>query len=193
MKSGSRVGGDPGDADRATNLLGALSFLVHERVEQAIGGVSGQSSSGTAAVMSVANFLERQPIDALRRMLGLTSSGTVRVVDRLEEEGLVSRGGAADGRVAALSLTAQGRRRASAIAAARAQVLSEALEALTASERAAFERTAAKLIEQLVRAEPLEGVGRTCRICDPGACGRASGRCPLVETARAVRAEIGAD
>jgi DNA-binding MarR family transcriptional regulator/GNAT superfamily N-acetyltransferase len=168
-------------------LLGALSLLVHTRVDDAVTAASGQSPSGTAALVSVGNFLDQQPVDALRRMLGLTSSGTVRVVDRLEAEGLISRGRGADARAAALSLTASGRRRAESIASARATVLGEALDALTASERAAFEQVAAKLIETLVRAAPIEGVGGTCRICDPEACGRSAGQCPLVETTRAVR------
>ena len=53
---------------------------------------AGQSESAAAALSALLHFLDRPSVDLLRQVLGLTSSGTVRLVDRLAESGLCAAG-----------------------------------------------------------------------------------------------------
>src|SRR5204863_101435 len=115
--------------DRAANLLGALALVVADRTGDAIGGAAGQSTTAATALSALYHFLDRPSVDRLRQVLGLTSSGTVRLVDRLVEAGHVRRESGTDGRSTVVVLTAAGRRAARKVAAARAEVLGAALAA----------------------------------------------------------------
>ena len=167
--------------DRTANLLGALSLVVADRITDALEDVSSQSLTTATALSALHDFLDEPSVDLLRQVLGLTSSGTVRLVDRLVEAGYVRRGTGPDGRTTAVRLTAAGRRAAARVAAARGQVLDEALSSLPARERAAFERSLGTVLVGMMR-----GPGATrwiCRLCDTGACGRPEGRCPVAAEA----------
>jgi DNA-binding MarR family transcriptional regulator len=170
-------------AQHCANVLGALALAVADQTSDAISDSSGHAGSDAAALSALHQFLDRPSVDVLRRVLGLTPSGTVRLVDRLERHGLVSRGPGADGRTAALELTAAGRRAARRVADERSRVLLESLVALTDDELAEFDRLVGKVLVGRMR-----GPGATrwlCRMCDLDACGRAEGRCPLANEARA--------
>ena len=151
-------------------------------------GTAAQSPSGAAALSALLHFLDRPSVDLLRQVLGLTSSGTVRLVDRLERDGLVTRAPGDDGRVTTVVLTPAGRRAARRVAAARADVLDAALAGLDPGERAAFDELAGKLLVGMIR-----GPGATrwmCRMCDTGACGRERGKCPVANATGAVGASL---
>ena len=165
------------DLDRAGNLFGALSLVVADRTADAVAGAAGRSESGAAALSALLHFLDRPSVEELRRVLGLTSSGTVRLLDRLQESGYIERGPGANGRSTAVSLTPAGRQAAQRVTAARAEVLQGALAALTSAERQAIEVLTAKILIGLIR-EP--GATRwICRLCDTEACGRHAGQCPV--------------
>jgi MarR family transcriptional repressor of emrRAB len=89
-----------------TNLLGALSLAVMDRIEQGARDVIGHAGETPAALIVIGYG----PItnDKLRRILGLSHSGTVRLVDRLVSDRLVERRPGKDGREVALHLTAKG-------------------------------------------------------------------------------------
>lgn len=143
----------------------------------AIGGAAGQSETGAIAVSALHHLLDRPTIDRLRQVLGLTSSGTVRLVDRLAEAGYVERGSGADARSTVVSLTPAGHQAAGAVGAARAAVLEETLTVLSTAERATLESLMGRVLVGLMRAP---GATRwTCRLCDTGACGRYTGGCPV--------------
>jgi DNA-binding MarR family transcriptional regulator len=168
--------------DRAGNLLGALSLSIADRTSEAVGGASRQSESAAIALSALHQFLDDPSIDLLRRVLGLTPSGAVRLVDRLEAAGYVKRRRGRDGRELSLRLTASGKRAAERVAAARGEVLEQALSGLDTSERRAFEQVLERVLPGLMR-----GPGATrwmCRLCDMGACGRDEGRCPVANAAR---------
>jgi len=170
------------DDAHTANLLGALALVVHDRFGEAMTDASGRSETAAAALSSLDNFLDRPTIDTLRRVLGLTSSGTVRLVDRLQDEGLIDRGQGDDRRATSLQLTRSGRRAANRVASARTQVLHDALDTLTDKERATLDGLLAKLLVGMMR-EP----GATkymCRLCDARACGHADGHCPVRNAAR---------
>jgi DNA-binding MarR family transcriptional regulator len=169
--------------DRAGNLLGALATAIGDRTGAAVTAAAGGADSAAAALSALLHFLDRPTVDQLRRVLGLTSSGTVRLVDRLAAAGYVERGGGTDGRATTVALTPEGRQVARGVAAARADVLEAALGVLTAPERAAFEALAGRVLVGLIR-EP--GATRwTCRLCDTGVCGRDRGECPVGNAAMA--------
>jgi DNA-binding MarR family transcriptional regulator len=168
--------------DRAGNLLGALSLSVADRTSDAVGGAAGQSETAAIALSALHQFLDRPSVGRLRQVLGLTPSGTVRLLDRLQDAGYVTRRPGRDGRSVSVHLTAAGRRAAQRVAASRAEVLEEALSPLSPAEREAFEDALARVLPGLIR-----GPGATrwmCRLCDMKACGRAEGNCPVARAAR---------
>ena len=65
-------------------------------------------SGETAAAIVVLGYAPGLSVELLRQVLDLSHPGTVRLINRLEEEGLVERRKAADGRAVALHLTRKG-------------------------------------------------------------------------------------
>jgi DNA-binding MarR family transcriptional regulator len=168
--------------DRTGNLLGALSLAVADRTTSAAGDALGQSESAAVALSALHHFLDDPSVDLLGRVLGLTPSGAVRLLDRLQEAGYVTRRPGRDGRSISVRLTASGRRAAERVSAARAAVLEDALSDLSPAERHTLDQLVSRLLVGLIR-EP--GATRwTCRLCDTTACGRDAGRCPVANAAR---------
>lgn len=169
--------------DRGANVLGALALSLADRMSDAVGDAAGQSLSAAIALSALLHFLDAPTIDRVRRVLGLTPSGAVRLVDRLEEAGYVARRPGTDARSIAIALTPAGRRAARRVAAARAAVLEEALAPLRPAERRTFEELTSRVLVGLMR-----GPGATrwmCRLCDTGTCRGAPGGCPVTNAARA--------
>ena len=170
------------DLDHCANLFGALSLVVADRTTDAVAGAAHQSVTAATALSALHHFLDAPPIDLLRQVLGLTSSGTVRLVDRLVDAGHVRRQRGADGRSTLITLTPEGRRAAEQVSTARADVLRGALAALSDAEVQTLEELASRLLVGLMRGP---GVVRwMCRLCDTDACGRGAGRCPVANAAR---------
>src|SRR5262249_56867933 len=90
---------------------------------EAMAAAGGRPESGAAALCALLHFLDRPSVDRLRQVLGLTSSGTVRLVDKLAESGYVRREPGADGRSVSVVLTGQGRRAAHRVPDSRAAAL----------------------------------------------------------------------
>jgi DNA-binding MarR family transcriptional regulator len=173
---------DSRELDRTGNLLGALALALSDRMADAAGGTAGQSVSAAIALSALHQFLDDPPVDRLRQVLGLTPSGTVRLVDRLQEAGHVTRQPGVDGRSVSLRLTASGRRAARRVAAARAEVLDGALAGLDAEERDALDRALSRMLVGLMRGPG--AVRWMCRFCDMTACGHTTGGCPVANAAR---------
>ena len=166
---------------RDANLLGTLSLAVAGRVESAVASPLGPSAP--AALAALEGYLGGEPIDTLRRVLGLTHSGAVRLVDRLCGAGLAERRRGADARSVAVALTPAGVAAAQAVRTAREAALEDALAALAPAERATLGALHEKLLAGLTgdRASAL----RLCRLCDLEACGHHRGTCPVTEARRA--------
>lgn len=174
----------PDGFDGRANRLGALARVLSDRAEDAMAATGRASGTAAAALSALHHFLEAPSIDLLRQVLGLTPSGAVRLVDRLEAAGQVRRAAGADGRTVALQLTARGRRDAAAVAAARAQVLADVLGPLSPAERDLLDGLVGRLLVAQLRAP---GATRwICRLCDTTACGRLAGECPLATASGAV-------
>jgi MarR family transcriptional regulator, negative regulator of the multidrug operon emrRAB len=112
-------------------------------------------------------------------VLGLSHSGGVRIVKRLEAEGLVTREpDPADRRAVRLHLTEEGEREARRLLAARQAALTPLLAGLGEREGAALERLLERLLASVTGSG--EDANRICRLCDPGVCGHPA-RCPVTQ------------
>src|SRR3954469_13178902 len=85
--------------------FGALVLAVGDRVRESIEAVAGQGAAGPAALAARDGLAGGGSIDSLRRILGITHSGAVRLVDRLAAAGLVERRIGADARAVSIHLT----------------------------------------------------------------------------------------
>ncbi len=155
-------------ASRQANLLGALAIAVVDRLHEARADDGGRGLTATAAL----NHLRLRPgqnIDFLARLLHISHPATVRLVNRLEAEGLVERRpDEDDARSRALVLTPAGQRAALAAARKRLEVLDQMLSALTTTERRQLE----PVIEKLLGAQTIDrwDARHICRLCDFPAC-----------------------
>jgi DNA-binding MarR family transcriptional regulator len=152
---------------RAANLLGALSLAVWAEVRHAAECEGKLAGSEPAALVTLSQH-PGQSVEALHRTLGITHSGAVRVADRLQSAGLLSRSPAGPGRTLALEPTAGGREAASAILARRERALERILAVLSPSECAALVAVAERLLAGLT--EDRQSAARLCRLCDEGVC-----------------------
>ncbi|MET0279942.1 MAG: MarR family transcriptional regulator [Steroidobacteraceae bacterium] len=159
---------------RVENLLGALALAVTDAVSNSIGKLEGAYGSDTFALVLL-QHAERLRSDVLSRQLGLAQSSTVRLVDRLEREGLVAREAGVDRRTVMISLTGRGERAAEAILAARRDVLKDLVGTLSDTEKASLLAISTKLLTSLT--VDLESGEHNCRLCDETACNLAE--CPV--------------
>ncbi|MCO5974970.1 MarR family winged helix-turn-helix transcriptional regulator [Actinoallomurus soli] len=171
----------------AANVLGALSLVVADRMNTAVEAIAALGPSAPAALVAMHEFLDGGSVTQLSSMLGLTHSGTVRLVDRLAAEGLVERVGAQDGRAVSVVLTQRGRRTAARILQTREKSLASALSALSPDEIDNLAVTLDTMLAAVTLARAEERSVHTsdrpqpwlCRLCDFAACGRSEGNCPV--------------
>jgi MarR family transcriptional repressor of emrRAB len=163
----------------AANLLGAAALLVEDAVLGRVEKELPRTASAPAALVTLAH----EPgltIDGLRTVLGLTHSGAVRLVDRLEEDGLVRRSRA--GRTVGLSLTPGGRRALARIERARLAAAQDLLAPLSAKEREQLERFVGRILA--ARTHGAADLNRICRLCSFEACESGGRTCPVADAAR---------
>jgi DNA-binding MarR family transcriptional regulator len=170
-------------------VLGALALAIADQTEQAVIAATGQSVTGAAALSAMHEFLDRPTLDQIRRVLGLTPSGAVRLIDRLADAGLVTRGPGIDGRTRSVMLTEAGRRAAEAGAAARMAYLRDSLATLSPAERATLDGLLGRVMAAVV--DRKDGGAWICRQCDLTACERSDGHCPAMNAAMAKHAAAG--
>ena len=123
-------------------------------------------------------------IDELRHALGLTHSGAVRLVDRLEDDGLVQRS-RGSGRVVGLGLTGRGRRVLARIERARLTAAAELVSPLDAGEQPQLELFLRRILAAQTAGD--EDLHRICRLCSFDACESGGRKCPVALAARAMR------
>ncbi len=170
------------DLDRSANVLGALALVVADQIADATAEAAGRADSAPAALAALLHFLDRPSVDMLRQVLGLTSSGTVRLLDRLAEAGYIERQEGTDRRSTAVVLTGAGRTAAEEVCRARADVLDRATAVLSPAERSDLDRLVGKMVIGMMRGPG--AVRWICRLCDTGVCRGAPGGCPVGNAAR---------
>jgi MarR family transcriptional regulator, negative regulator of the multidrug operon emrRAB len=163
--------------DRSANLISAFVLGLADALDETTKAAGAHGATGASALATIL-FNPGERIDQLSPVLGITGSGTVRLVDRLVADGLVERRPGRDRRSVALALTPAGEAVARRVVAARREVLRHALQPLgdevTRVLAEAAERALTGLAVDRWRAD------RICRLCDYAACPQ--DRCP-VETA----------
>ncbi|WP_434652252.1 MarR family transcriptional regulator [Pseudomonas sp. R3-56] len=157
------------------NIVGALSLAISDSIHQ---GTQDQAPEVGPAAAAIA-LLGHEPgmsIERLRRALGLSHPGAVRLVDRLVTQGVVERRQAdADRRAVALHLTTAGNANCAAVLAVRHERIARALEVLDPDEREILGRITEKLLNGLVN--DLDQGYSVCRLCDPASCTN----CPVAD------------
>jgi MarR family transcriptional repressor of emrRAB len=179
------------DDRRLVNLMGALSLAMADRIGAVADVASGLSDAAPAALVALRETgRPGRSIDELRQLVGLTHSGAVRLVDRLEAEGHVARRPGRDARTVAVVLTRRGTAAANRIRVARQEAVSAALEGLDDGQRRELEELVGAVLAELaaqrlaLRASgQMPPGGAMCRLCDFVACGRPADKCPVAGTA----------
>ncbi|KAM3106794.1 MarR family winged helix-turn-helix transcriptional regulator [Phormidesmis sp. 146-33] len=160
--------------ERTSNLLGALALSIVDAFNTVVEANAGYGGETPAALVT----LGAEPglsINQLRQILNLSHPGTVRLVDRLETEGLVERRSGADGRTLALFLTDAGAERRKAILSGRRHQLQLAIDTLTPTECKQLTKLLEKMLTAMTTSE-LRAFA-ICRLCEEEVC--PSDRCPV--------------
>lgn len=155
------------------NLLGALSLAVMDRIEQGAREVVGRGGETPAALIVIGYGEGKTNNDKLRRILGLSHSGTVRLVDRLVSDHLVERRPGKDGREVALYLTAKGAAARKDLMTSRISAVASLLDVLSPAEA----KRLGTLIRELLARQDTSEMDRftICRMCDDRVCTK----CPI--------------
>jgi DNA-binding MarR family transcriptional regulator len=128
----------------------------------------------TAAALALLFHVPGLSVRTLAAGVGLSHPGTVRLVDRLVEEGLVRRRDhATDGRTRSLYLTKAGEKASAAVLEARDATIAEELSALEPQELALLAALAERVLRARLRDE--NHAYRICRLCSYPSCGQ----CPV--------------
>jgi DNA-binding MarR family transcriptional regulator len=171
---------------RLENLLAAQALALTDRLYTGYGDPVGVPASERAALVTVLAY-PGQSVSWLDAVLGLTSSGITRLVDRLVTSGWVTRTVGTDARSRRLQLTGAGRDRARDVLHARRTAMADALAALTDRDRHELERLLEVIVGSL--AETRLPAMRVCRLCDRAACASNGRDCPLEHTVAAEQAD----
>ena len=168
------------DDEQLANVFGALALHIADRIDLTTALAASHGAAAPAALVSVYNH-PKETIDYLSRVLNLSHSGTVRLVDRLVEDGLLLRAGGSDGRSVALACTPAGRKRAAKILSARREVTMPLVSALSVQQK--------RQLSAILHKVPWIGVDskiealKTCRLCDETRC--VDRNCPVSEARKA--------
>ena len=157
---------------RTANLLGAVGLAVADRIEETAREILNHAGE-TPAALVVIGYGFGPSNDQLRRVLGLSHPGSVRLVDRLVADNLVERRKARDKRAIALHLTAEGSTLREELLTGRLAAIKSLLTPLALSEQEALAALLHKMLS-LMDATDLERC-TLCRLCDNRVCSN----CPI--------------
>ena len=158
--------------DRTANLLGVVGLAVADRIGDVARDVLGRAGETPAALVVIGHGFGPSN-DQLRRILGLSHPGTVRLVDRLVADGLVERRKGRDKRAIALYLSGRGRALREELLEGRLAAIRPLLTPLTGVEQ----ETLASLLHKLLSSMETTAADRRtlCRLCDTRVCSN----CPI--------------
>lgn len=164
--------------DRTANLLGVVGLAVADRIEQAARDVLSRAGETPAALVVIGYGLGPSN-DQLRRILGLSHPGAVRLVDRLVADGLVERREGRDRRAVALYLTDRGHFLRVSLLKERLAAIRPIIELLTEPEQ----DTLSALLHKILSSMETTDLQRCtlCRLCDDRVCTN----CPIPAEFRA--------
>ena len=140
--------------DRTANLLGALGLAVADRIAEIALEVLDRAGETPAALVVIGYGLGPSN-DQLRRILGLSHPGMVRLVDRLVADELVERQVGRDRRAVALFLTQKGHEARETLLAGRLAAIKSMLSPLGEEEEESL-----RLLLSRIRVVRLSGTGK---------------------------------
>lgn len=149
------------------NLIGAFVTASGDELAAALERALGIGGSAPAALLAIDTWPDRS-IDFLAGVLGLTHSGTVRLVDRMQVAGLVERRPGRDGRTTAVRATRRGKARVRTARDARREILTALARELDPEVRSALEVALERTLR--ARARSRTEARYTCRLCDHSVC-----------------------
>ena len=161
---------------REANLVAAFATALDTRLRERFAAITDHTASAPAALVALAGFLHGQSISALQATLGISHSGCVRLIDRLEHDGLVARTPSPGGREVQIALTAHGRTLAQQLQDARLAAVDDLLAELSSADREQFAGLCGVLLGLLRDAgvSPMS----LCRLCAADVCGHPD-TCPV--------------
>lgn len=155
------------------NALSAWITFGADTAYQAAVSAVGLPDRGLAALVLIESHPSHS-VDWLYRRLGITQSGTVRLLDRLESAGLIRRDRRPGKRQVAVTITADGRGLLARGIAARARALEDLIAPLSPAEQDELTRLIDKTLTHQARSRDRADIA--CRLCDWNACADA---CPV--------------
>lgn len=159
---------------RAGNLLGALAIGISDRLQRETEAAAGRSGARAAALATLAQW-PADTIEQLRHSLGLTHSATVRVINGLVAEGLVTREHVGGGPAVRPRLTEAGEAQARKVLAARSEALQLLVGGVTDEELDRLTPIVERLLEKLTF--DFNAGELICRLCELDECPQ--DRCPV--------------
>lgn len=155
-------------ADNLENVIGAAALRLADAAQQAVDQYT-QEAGVTAQALLLIDLEPGLRIDQLRRGLGLSHPGTVRLIDRLCGRSLVLRStDPSDGRAVNLRLSESGRQEVRAMQLARRRALRGCLAGLSPEERRTLGAVCYKLLTTAIQSD--DEALRTCRLCTGSSC-----------------------
>ena len=153
--------------NRTANLLGVVGLNVAARIEESARELLNHTGETPAALVVIGYDLGPTN-DQLRRILGLSHSGTVRLVDRLVLDGLVERREGRDKREIALYVTRRGKALREQILKDRLAAIRPLLSPLSEDEQESLWA----LLHKMLSAMTTDDIERRnlCRLCDNRVC-----------------------
>lgn len=153
---------------RLNNLLGAFAVALADNIERTASESTLLAEPLPAALIQIGSF-SGSSSESLAKSLALSQSATTRVIQRLQEKGLISIETAAhDRRVKELTLTDLGQRQRSAALEARAQVIAAMMALLSGEEKTLLVNILERVFPVIVPDRSASDF--TCRYCDADSC-----------------------
>ena len=153
--------------DRTANLLGVVGLSVAARIDRTAREILNHAGETPAALVVIGYGLGPSN-EQLRRILGLSHPGSVRLVDRLVADGLAERRRGSDKRAIALFLTSRGHRLRETLLKGRLAAIRPLLLVLTETEQ----ETLASILHKMLSSIETTDLERCnlCRLCDDRVC-----------------------
>jgi DNA-binding MarR family transcriptional regulator len=160
---------------RTANLLAATARLVEDAVSARAERVLPRTGGAPAALVTIAHF-PGLSIEQLRRALGLTHPGGVRLVNRLQGDGLLRRE-KLDARSVRLHLTRRGANLVERLEHARLEAVRDLLAPLSGTQQRQLEPILAAVLGAQTHDD--HDLRRICRLCSFEACESRGRTCPV--------------
>lgn len=159
---------------RGQNLLGALVTAVNDRMQWHAERAIGLGGQMPAALVTIGhNYGES--VEFLSGILQMSHSGCVRLVDKLDEQGLIERRPGKDRRSLSLYLTPKGRVLKREVLRARREALDTAFKTLDRQQQACLVELMEVMLKAMTHCKNDADI--ICRLCEEQAC--AQSHCPV--------------